>query len=230
MKEVLISVFNRLENEQSYNIIFPDGDRYTHGSGAPQFVIHFKTWEAVKDAMTRGSMGFGESYMSEEIDIQGDVQDVSALGFRVLDEHLDVSLSEKLRFAVGYFSRRNTLHGSRKNIAAHYDLGNDFYGLWLDKEMQYTCAYFETPNDTIEQAQIQKLDLVCRKLMLKPGETIVEAGCGWGGLGLFMARNYGARVRSYNISKEQIAYARDRASRLGIPHDRLEYVHDDYRT
>ncbi|MCB1171781.1 MAG: class I SAM-dependent methyltransferase, partial [Leptospiraceae bacterium] len=119
---------------------------------------------------------------------------------------------------------------ARSNIAHHYDLGNDFYSLWLDERMQYTCAYFKRPGDSLEQAQKQKLDLVCRKLGLQPGETVVEAGCGWGGLGLHMAKHYGARVRSFNISEEQIAYARDRARREGIPESQLEYVLDDYRS
>ncbi len=231
MKEVLASVLNRIEIDRNFVFVFPDGDSFRKGEGKPDFTVRFRTWQAVKESMTRGSMGFGECYMREEIDIEGDVQEVSKLGFELVDNHLQPSLVEKFKFIIGYFSRRNTLTGSRKNISAHYDLGNDFYSLWLDREaMQYTCAYFETPHDTIEQAQLQKIDLVCRKLRIQPGETLVEAGCGWGGFGLRAAQKWGARVRSYNISKEQIAYARDKAKRLGIPTDRLEYVHDDYRT
>ncbi len=116
---------------------------------------------------------------------------------------------------LGFFARRNTLTGSKKNIAAHYDLANNFYQLWLDAEMQYTCAYFDRPTDTLEDAQRRKMDLVCRKLRLQPGELVVEAGCGWGGLALHMARNYGVRVKSFNISQEQIAFARERAAATG---------------
>jgi cyclopropane-fatty-acyl-phospholipid synthase len=96
--------------------------------------------------------------------------------------------------------------------------------------MQYTCAYFKSPNDSLEKAQAQKMDLVCRKLRLKKDETVVEAGCGWGGFALYAVRNFGVKMRSYNISTEQIAYARERAKKFGIPERRLEYVHDDYRT
>ncbi|HEX5228792.1 MAG TPA: cyclopropane-fatty-acyl-phospholipid synthase family protein, partial [Bryobacteraceae bacterium] len=110
----------------------------------------------------------------------------------------------------------------------HYDLGNDFYKLWLDERLLYTCAYFPTPSSTLEQAQVAKMDHVCRKLRLQPGETVVEAGCGWGGLGLHMAREYGVRVKAYNISREQIAYARERARAEGMS-DRVEYIQDDYR-
>ena len=94
--------------------------------------------------------------------------------------------------------------------------------------MVYTCAYFPTPDATLEDAQIAKMDLVCRKLRLKPGERVVEAGCGWGSLALFMARQYGVSVRAFNVSAEQIAYARARAQAEGLA-DRVEFVEDDYR-
>ena len=99
----------------------------------------------------------------------------------------------------------NDTRAARENVHHHYDIGNDFYRLWLDDEMVYTCAYFPTPDATLEEAQIAKLDLVCRKLQLKPGERVIEAGCGWGSLALYMARHYGVSVRAFNISSEQIA-------------------------
>ncbi len=130
----------------------------------------------------------------------------------------------------GYHRRSNSLRGSRKNIHHHYDIGNDFYSLWLDKAaMQYTCAYFPNPDMTLEQAQIAKLHHVCRKLQLKPGQSVVEAGCGWGGLACFMAKEYGVNVTAYNISHEQVAYARSRAEQQGLA-DKVTFVEDDYRT
>lgn len=125
--------------------------------------------------------------------------------------------------------RRNTLSGSRENIHQHYNLGNDFYRLWLDQEaMQYTCAYYPGPDATLEEAQVAKLHHICRKLRLQPGDTVVEAGCGWGGLARFMARNYGVKVRAFNISERQVEYARAEAERQGLS-DQVEYVLDDYR-
>jgi cyclopropane-fatty-acyl-phospholipid synthase len=94
--------------------------------------------------------------------------------------------------------------------------------------MLYTCAYFPTPEATLEEAQIAKMDLVCRKLHLKPGERVIEAGCGWGSLALFMARHYGVTVRAFNISSNQIAYARERARDDHLS-DRVEFIEDDYR-
>ena len=122
----------------------------------------------------------------------------------------------------------NSRRGSRNNIHRHYDLGNDFYKLWLDEQLLYTCAYFPTPSSTLEHAQIAKMDHVCRKLRLQPGETVVEAGCGWGALALHMARKYGVSVKAYNVSHEQIAFARERARAEGLS-DRVEYIEDDYR-
>src|SRR5258706_2395053 len=112
--------------------------------------------------------------------------------------------------------RRNTLAGSRENIHHHYNIGNDFYQLWLDEQLAYTCAYFPKPDCALEQAQIAKFDHVCRKLRLQAGETVVEAGCGWGALALHMARHYGVTVQACNTSHEQIVYARERAEREGL--------------
>jgi cyclopropane-fatty-acyl-phospholipid synthase len=120
------------------------------------------------------------------------------------------------------------LHGSRNNIHRHYDLGNDFYRLWLDEQLVYTCAYFPTPSATLEAAQHAKLDYVCRKLQLRPGERVVEAGCGWGALALHMARHYGVSVKAFNISHEQISFARRRAAEFGVS-GKVEFVEDDWR-
>src|SRR4029077_10291532 len=110
----------------------------------------------------------------------------------------------------------------------HYDIGNKFYALWLGSTMAYTCAYYPTAQARLDAAQAAKMDHVCRNLRLKAGESVVEAGCGWGTLALHMARNYGVRVRAFNISREQVAYARERAAREGLS-GQVEYVEDDYR-
>jgi cyclopropane-fatty-acyl-phospholipid synthase len=125
-------------------------------------------------------------------------------------------------------ARANSLSGSRSNIHHHYDLSNDFYRLWLDEQMVYTCAYFPTPSTTLEQAQVAKMDHVCRKVRLRPGQLVIEAGCGWGALARHMARHYGVTVRAFNISHEQVVYARERARAEGL-HHQVEFVEDDYR-
>jgi cyclopropane-fatty-acyl-phospholipid synthase len=125
-------------------------------------------------------------------------------------------------------SRNRVMRQSRENIHHHYDIGNDFYRLWLDADMVYTCAYYPTLEATLEQAQQAKMEHVCRKLRLRPGDTVVEAGCGWGALALYMARNHGVTVKAMNISHEQIAFARQAARDADLA-GRVEFIEDDYR-
>ncbi len=117
---------------------------------------------------------------------------------------------------------------SRENVHHHYDLTSDFYQLWLDPQLVYTCAYFPTPSTTLEDAQIAKMDFICRKLQLQPGERVVEAGFGWGSLALHMARRYGVKVTAFNLSHEQTVFARQRARKEGLSND-VDFIEDDYR-
>lgn len=173
--------------------------------------------------MLRPELGFGEGYVEGSIEVEGDLVALLDAIYRAPARPLATRFLTRGRIA-----RRNTLHGSKSNIHAHYDLGNDFYKLWLDPRMVYTCAYYPTPDATLEAAQIAKLEHVSRKLALQPGEQVIEAGCGWGALALHMARHHAVRVRAFNISGEQIAYARERAEREGLA-DRVEFIEDDYR-
>jgi cyclopropane-fatty-acyl-phospholipid synthase len=166
---------------------------------------------------------FGESYMAGRLDVRGPIEPVVE-GLSRLN-----TLKPSWRSRIGRaLVIPNTLRASRDNVHHHYDLGNAFYQQWLDRELVYTCAYFEHPDTSLDEAQRAKLDLVCRKLQLKPGDTVVEAGCGWGALALFMARHYGVRVKAFNVSREQLAFARERASREGLE-GRVEFIDDDYR-
>lgn len=123
----------------------------------------------------------------------------------------------------------STIAAARKHVHHHYDLGNDFFRLWLDEAMVYTCAYFEEPGQDLEAAQQAKLDYICRKLQLRPGDRVIEAGCGWGALAIHMARRYHATVRAYNISPEQLREARAESVRQGVA-DRATFVDGDFRS
>ena len=123
---------------------------------------------------------------------------------------------------------RQALGRAADNARRHYDVGNDFYSLWLDERMVYTCAYFERPELSLEEAQLAKLDHVARKLRLRPGQRVLELGCGWGALALHLARHYGVTVRAFNVSVEQLAWAREQAEKQGLA-SRVEFVLDDYR-
>lgn len=173
------------------------------------------------------NLKFGDLFCEGAIEIEGDLIDVIAACYRAMPEGVDANpLSRQMKRVLN--PRRNTLRRAKENIHSHYDLGNEFYSLWLDPEMVYTCAYYRDDSTSLAQAQIDKMDYVCRKLRLQPGEKVVEAGCGWGSLARYMARHYGVKVCAYNISSEQIRYARERAEREGLS-DRVEYIEDDYR-
>jgi cyclopropane-fatty-acyl-phospholipid synthase len=174
-------------------------------------------------------VSFGDAYMDGRIEVEGDLVRFLEVVYQAM-ERSPASRTWHSRAASKWMDllQDNSRRGSRNNIHRHYDLGNDFYKLWLDEQLLYTCAYFPTPSSTLEQAQIAKMDHVCRKLGLQPGEKVVEAGCGWGALALHMARKYGVSVKAYNVSREQIAFARDRARIEGLS-DRVEYIEDDYR-
>ncbi|MBI2828994.1 MAG: class I SAM-dependent methyltransferase [Acidobacteria bacterium] len=165
---------------------------------------------------------FGEAYVAGRLDVRGGLEPVVEAISRL-------SLLPSWRERVtARLTAANDQTRARRNVHHHYDLGNDFYQSWLDEQLVYTCAYFEHPDASLEAAQRAKLDLVCRKLRLQPGETVVEAGCGWGALALHMAQSYGVRVKAFNVSREQIAYARQRAAREGLA-SRVEFIDDDYR-
>jgi cyclopropane-fatty-acyl-phospholipid synthase len=116
---------------------------------------------------------------------------------------------------------------NKKNIAYHYDVSNAFYQLWLDKEMVYTCAYFHDWSDDLDSVQIQKLDIVCRKLRLKPGETVLDMGCGWGAFSCYAAQHYGVKAYGVTLSEQQVAYANEKIKRLGLQ-DKVTIELKDY--
>ena len=196
-----------------------DGSEAAPDTRAPIATIVIRNRPALFAWLRNPELNFGEAYMSGAVEVFGDLAPMLESVYRAWGS------TKAPRW---YLRARNSLPKARENVHHHYDLGNAFYRLWLDRELVYTCAYFPTPEATLEAAQTAKMDRVCRKLRLSPGERVIEAGCGWGSLALFMARQYGARVRAFNISTEQIAWARERAAREGLS-SMVEFVEDDYR-
>ncbi len=178
-----------------------------------------------------GSVGAGESYMLGHWSAE-DLPGVMRLLLRnrealdAIDGGLS-RLSEPLRL-LAHWLHRNTRAGSRRNIAAHYDLGNEFFGLFLDETMMYSCALFERPEMTLAEASLAKLDAVCRKLAIGPGDHVLEIGTGWGGFALHAAGRYGCRVTSATISPSQHRLARERVRAAGLE-DRVTVLLEDYR-
>jgi cyclopropane-fatty-acyl-phospholipid synthase len=171
---------------------------------------------------------FGDAYSSGHIEVDGDlVQALSLISRGGQKREANPSFLHRLAKRI-HRPSGNSFAGSRDNIHHHYDIGNEFYALWLGETMAYTCAYYPVEQATLEQAQIAKMDHVCRKVQLKSGDSVVEAGCGWGSLAIHMASRYGAKVRAFNISREQLSFARERAKQLGLS-DRVDFIEDDYR-
>lgn len=186
--------------------------------------VQFRDRGALWQTLVNPGLHFGDLYSAGRIRVHGDLLTVLDEAYRYLD-----TLKPNGRLLDGARMIAPDLSESRRNIHHHYDLGNDFYRLWLDRDwMQYTCAYYPEADMSIEQAQAAKMHHVGRKLRLKAGERVVEAGGGWGGLAIFLARHYGVKVRSFNISKEQIAYAREWARRESLS-SQVEFVENDFR-
>lgn len=189
----------------------------------PQPAIVIRNARVLRALLLNPEMAFGDGYSEGEIEVEGDLVRLLENLYQLPRHAASKATGRWLDWMQG-----NTVRGSRRNIHHHYDLSNDFYRLWLDRQMVYTCAYFPTADATLEDAQTAKMDLVCRKVWLRPEETVVEAGCGWGALALHMARHYGVRVKAFNISHEQIVFARERARREGLS-SRVEFIEDDCR-
>lgn len=200
----------------SMTVTWWDGETKTYGKGEPHATIHLKDPAVAGRIVADPTMGFGEGYMDGLIDVAGDVYNVAALA------NLNTAAFPK-------FHKRSflttLLHGStlsaspehsRRHISHHYDLGNDFYSLWLDKTMTYSCAYFRKPSDSLDLAQQQKLDHILKKLQLKKGMKLLDIGSGWGGLILAAAERFGVHARGITHSKEQLARTQELIKERGL--------------
>jgi len=219
----LLAPVQRALEAASVRLALWDGTSLYRSLAPPVATVEIRDRGMLFGLLRNRELMVGEGYSTGRLKVEGDLVALLEAIYRTFPPR-----------AAGWLSRlstwrRNTLDRSRHDIHHHYDLGNDFYRLWLDGEMQYTCAYFSDPDMTLEEAQIAKMRHVCRKLSLRPGERVVEAGCGWGSFALYMARHYGVSVTAYNLSREQIGYARQRARAAGLS-DRVTFVEDDYRT
>jgi cyclopropane-fatty-acyl-phospholipid synthase len=208
--------------EHHFGTAAPDGLRATVRIERPQF------WSA---AALGGTVGAGESY----IDGHWQSDDLTSLT-RLMIRNRDLlrrveggvaRLAAPFRRGLHWLNR-NTRSGSRRNVAAHYDLGNAFFGLMLDPAMAYSCAIYPRAEATLHEAQLQKFDTVCRTLDLRPGERLLEIGTGWGGLAMHAARHYGCHVTTTTISTEQHAYVADAVRRAGLESS-IRLLNEDYR-
>ncbi|KOP57629.1 fatty acid methyltransferase [Pseudomonas coronafaciens pv. porri] len=190
---------------------------------APSVTIVIKDPQLVAD-FTHPSLGLlGSAFVEGRLELEGSISEV----VRVCDELTHALVEDD--DSDGFPSRvRHDKDIDAASIAYHYDVSNDFYQLWLDREMVYSCAYFKTGSETLEQAQRDKFHHLCRKLRLKPGEHLLDVGCGWGGLARFAAREYGVKVFGITLSQQQLALARERVCAEGL-RDQVDLQLLDYR-
>lgn len=205
--------------------------------GAPHFGDPLRVSVRIKDARTYGRLMLGGTIGAAEAFMEGwwecdNLTDLIRLMLRNRPAMNDMDQRWTRLLGPGYRLydriRKNSRRGSRQNISEHYDLGNDFFETFLDPTMMYSCAIFENRDWTLEQAQIEKLDRICRKLDLSPQDHVVEIGTGWGGFAIHAAKYFGCRVTTTTISEEQYAYARKRVEAEGLE-DRIELLQLDYR-
>jgi cyclopropane-fatty-acyl-phospholipid synthase len=204
-----------------------DGVAISSGGCSPTGTIVIGDRSTLWQLVVNPIVGFGDGFSEGAIQVRGALAEVLAAIEKGLARTASASFLQ--RFVHRRPRRRShTVAAARDSVHHHYDIGNDFYRLWLDERMQYTCAYYAYPACDLEAAQFAKLEHVCRKLRLQSGERVLEAGCGWGGLALHMAERYGVTVRAFNLSHQQVEFARDAARGRNLA-SRIEFVEDDYR-
>lgn len=209
-------------------LVFAGGDGVCPEGSSPAATIVFRDLRALLKVLFNPEIGLGDGYATADVEVEGDLVGALEAVYRSWPARSADGWLKKFLSRWKERLEANTPRRARDNVHYHYDLTTDFYRLWLDPQLVYTCAYFPTPSASLKEAQIAKMDHVCRKLQLRPGETVAEAGCGWGALALHMAKNYGVRVRAFNLSHEQIVYARQRARQEGLTGS-VEFIEDDYR-
>ncbi len=230
---LLDRLLRHLVKRGTLTLRFPDGSRQTYGDGgepAVDVAVHRRA--TVRALILNPELALGEAYMNGGLTIGND--DLRGLLTLLLRNRSERGLLwwqrplQWLRKALRRLGQFNPVGRARRNVAHHYDLSGELYELFLDRDRQYSCAYFRRPDDTLEQAQENKKHHIARKLLIRPGMRVLDIGCGWGGMALTLARDYGAHVVGVTLSEEQHAVATRRAEEAGLA-DRVEFRLMDYR-
>ncbi|NIA08798.1 MAG: methyltransferase domain-containing protein [Nitrospiraceae bacterium] len=206
---------------------FWDGSELSFGKGPPAFVMHFRVPDAVDSLLTDLSIGFGEAYTKGDIEVDGDLGEVMRLAYQE-DLFSKISPGQKARFYWLSLKHKVGLSQTKKNVQAHYDIGNSFYKLWLDKGLNYSCAYFGCEDDSLEQAQLRKIHQTLHKLRVRPGQRLLDIGCGWGSLVIEAAKSYGVHAVGLTLGAKQYELGCRRIEREGLS-GRAEIRLQDYR-
>lgn len=224
-----------LLREGALHVVMPSGGNHTYGnqSGHP-VTARLHEASTVRHLALNPEMALGEAYMNGSLTIDGD--DLQSFLALIVQNVQRAAVNRvwwqkpllKSRSALRWLAQNNVIERARGNVAHHYDLSGRLYDLFLDDDRQYSCGFFKDPNETLDQAQTHKKEHIARKLMIHPGMSVLDIGCGWGGMALTLAKDYGARVVGITLSEEQHAYATRRVEREGLA-DRVDFRLCDYR-
>ena len=204
-------------------VTYHNGKTEKYGNGAPQVKIKVNEKIPVKDLLRNASITLGEAYMDKKIEVSGSLQVLINSAYESANSFLNNN-----KFKRFLPKQSHSEESSKNDVQSHYDLGNDFYKLWLDKTMTYSCAYFEKPDDSLEEAQMNKVHHILKKLDPKPGSSLLDIGCGWGTLMLTAAREYNMNVVGITLSEEQYNAVKQRIKDEGLE-DQAEVLLEDYR-
>jgi cyclopropane-fatty-acyl-phospholipid synthase len=209
----------------SLRLIFWDGEVFEFAA-QPRVTITLRSSRLSRCLLAGDVARLGRAYVEGEIDVEGRLQDVLRIGIALAERLGQSRPAHVAGRLLGW--RRHTMARDSAAVRYHYDVSNEFYRLWLDHNMVYSCAYFETGKEDLDTAQEKKLDHICRKLRLRPGERLLDIGCGWGGLLCWAALRYGVEGVGITLSDQQFAYARERVAALGLTQN-IEIRRQDYR-
>lgn len=221
MKDILVTFLERFTDYPF--LVKLNGQEYKIGEGTPEFTVKFNKSIPKTKLLTSTSLALGEAYMDKDLEIEGD-----------LYYALDHFLGQLGKFSTDENALKKIMHSSvskknqEKEVTSHYDIGNDFYRLWLDETMSYSCGYFRHPDDTLYQAQVNKVDYILEKLNLKEGMTLLDIGCGWGFLLIEAAKKYKIKGVGITLSHEQCKEFERRIEEEGLQ-DQLKVELMDYR-
>jgi cyclopropane-fatty-acyl-phospholipid synthase len=214
------AAFALLERMQkgTLTVLLPDGGTRSFGHGRPHATLELHDWDVCSRTLASGDIGFAEAYMAGQWTTPSlpDLLGLFIANRNALDTAVYGSWFGRIAYRVRHLLARNTRAGSRRNIQAHYDLGNDFYTLWLDATMNYSSAWFRRPGMTLAEAQQAKVFRALRMANAGPGMRVLEIGCGWGALAEMGAREFGAHVTGVTLSHEQLAFANRRVAGVGV--------------
>ncbi|NGU53802.1 class I SAM-dependent methyltransferase [Clostridium perfringens] len=222
-KNIVKSIAEHL-SDKPFELEYWDGEIIKYGEGEPEFKLIIKNFPSKKELLSDPSVALGEAYMKGDIDIEGDLQKF----FESIIRNKDSFMNKNTVFRLASKIKAPSLMKSKKDIAHHYDIGNDFYSLWLDKTMSYSCGYFKNPTDTLYDAQMNKIHHILKKLNLKEGQHLLDIGCGWGYLIIEAAKLYKVKALGITLSEEQFKKAKERIKQEGLE-DLVDVQLMDYR-